>query len=142
MYASRLAKHTYTALAETPSFIGQCLHHNTMGFQHILHAECIEMGEEIVSGNGVLHFLNIARRCDHVLSVNNIAYLTYGEFVTLYGERAMDSFDAIGLAQTEPIVLLQADSITLNLCRYLRYQVDSFGTYRKWWYISHIATNL
>lgn len=86
MHAPRLAKHTYTSLTKAACFICQGLHHNTMGFQHILHAERIEMSKEIVSGNGVLHLLNVARRRYHILSVNNIAHLAYGEFITFYGK--------------------------------------------------------
>lgn len=76
-----------------------------------------------------------------MLSVNDIAYLTYGELVSLYRERAMDGLDAVGLAQTKPIALLQTDGIALYLCRDLCYQIDSFGANRKRWYISHMAEN-
>lgn len=57
----------------------------------------------------------------NIFSIDNVAHFILGQRIALYGQRAVNGLDTVGLQQMQSVCLLQSDGVTLRLCGDFRY---------------------
>ena len=140
MHTMLTIEYSDTTLPVSSVLLHQLSHHQLVCPQQILLSKGVQLQQQIVSINGILHLFHLIRCTQHTFTLNNGCHLIQRKRIILNGKRRMDSLNPVLFPQ------LRGRQMS-STCRQMSYRLSNIRnkccyliSNNKWRYIYTIVS--